>query len=256
MYQFYSEGFFGYGDPGDFRYFTLPHVLPILLLIAAIVLVYRFRERLREWKWEGRFRYVLAFVMLLAEMSYFWRLLYVGDETGMHSLMIKLPLQICQWGLICAVFMVMSRNDVLFSINYYCTLIFSTVALLMPTVIMRTGPGYYRYYQFWLEHELPIFATFYMMYVHGKRPQYRHIWTTLGLLAVLAAFCAVANARIPGANFMYLAGNPENGVAGDNLSSLLPRSQPIRAAVYAAAAVVLFHLDYLLWKKLHRENRT
>jgi len=58
--EFYSSGFFGYGEKGDFQYF-----LP-------------------------------AFVILLAEMSYFWRVMYVGiANTEEHNLMDKLPLQVC-----------------------------------------------------------------------------------------------------------------------------------------------------------------
>ena len=78
--RFYNSGFFGFGEKGNFKYWSLAHFIPIILLIAAIVLIYRYRAWLREWKHEENFRFIFAFVMLMVEMSYFWRLLYVGSS--------------------------------------------------------------------------------------------------------------------------------------------------------------------------------
>ena len=117
--------------------------------------------------------------MMIVEMSYFWRLLYVGDELGQNSLLIKLPLQVCQWSLISCIFMILSKNQKLFDICFYVCLILGSAACLTPTVIIRTGPRYYRYYQFFLEHELPIYSVFYMMFVHRLRPTYKGLYCVI-----------------------------------------------------------------------------
>jgi hypothetical protein len=31
--KFFKDGFFGYGEPGDFTYFSLAHFVPILVLL-------------------------------------------------------------------------------------------------------------------------------------------------------------------------------------------------------------------------------
>lgn len=253
MYTFYSEGFFGYGEKGDFTYFSLWHFLPIVLLAAAILLVYRYREQLRTWKWEGRARFLYAFVMLLAEMSYFWRLVYVGDETGAYNMLGKLPLQVCQWGLICSVFALMSKNDLLFNINFYISISFATLALITPAVIVRAGPTYFRYYQFWMEHEMPILAAFYMMFVHQKKLRYRYLWVTWGLLFLMGLLCAYVNNHIPGAEYMYLVSDPEERI-GTSIADLMPRTQSVRFVVFGVVAAALFHLEYFIWKKAHREE--
>ena len=49
MYTFYSDGFFGYGEVGDFKYFSFWHFLPIILLIIAVYLTYKNQEKLRNW---------------------------------------------------------------------------------------------------------------------------------------------------------------------------------------------------------------
>ncbi|MFA6829644.1 MAG: hypothetical protein WCR67_02940 [Bacilli bacterium] len=74
--MFSKDKFFGYGEEGDFQYFSLAHFLPIIILILAIVLTYLFRNKIRNLKWEGKIRYILAFTMIIVEMSFFWRLLF------------------------------------------------------------------------------------------------------------------------------------------------------------------------------------
>lgn len=247
-YQFYSGGFFGYGEKGDFVPYSLMHFIPILVIVLLIVLCFLKKDRLRSWKYEGRFRFICAFVMLIAEMSYFWRLVYVGDETGAGSMLLKLPLQVCQWGLICAFFALLSLNDTLFGINFFISLCLTTPALFIPTVISRTGPGYYRYYQFWLEHGLPIINVFYLMTVHRKKPKYRHVWLAVGLLLLMSIPCLIANRTIPNANYMYL-GNFAPGSTNtlDPLSSF-PKEQYPRFFLMVGLAVVLFHIAFFVWK--------
>ncbi len=45
-YKYYHEGFFGYSLEENFSYFSLAHILPILLLGIAIFLTYKYREKL------------------------------------------------------------------------------------------------------------------------------------------------------------------------------------------------------------------
>ena len=131
MYTFYSEGFFGYGEPGTFQPYSLMHFLPILLTIGLLVLVWFQRERLRAWPGEIHLRFVWAFVMMLVEMGYYWRLLYVGDEYGTYLLLDRLPLQVCEWGLFCCMFMMPSKSKILFGINFFVTLVGAGIACII-----------------------------------------------------------------------------------------------------------------------------
>ena len=210
------------------------HILPIGLLILAMILTTNRRQQIRNWKYETKFRYILSFVMLMAEMSYFWRILYVGNENKGNSLMTKLPIQLCQWGLICCVYMIISLNDTLFGINYFITFFGAGIAIVSPIVISRTGPTYYRYYQFWLEHLLPIYATYYAMMVHKKRPKYHHIWITCAGMLIMSIPATIANMTFPEANYLYLKLN----------IPFMPDNYMIRVIIYSAITIAAFHL---LW---------
>ena len=65
--------FFGKGDTPEFALFTPAHLMPVLAMLGLIYLIYRRRDFLRTWKREEALRYVLAFMLLLADMSYYWR---------------------------------------------------------------------------------------------------------------------------------------------------------------------------------------
>ena len=237
--QFGSEGFFGYGEEGDFVPYSWDYFIPILVMILAAVLIIIYRNKLHDFKKEGTIRFFWGFVMMIVEMSYYWRVLYVGSESGETTLMTKLPFQLCEWGAICAIFMIMSLNDTLFGINFFVTFMGAGIALFVPQmVISKTGPTYYRYYHFWLEHTLPILATIYVAAVHKKKPRYRDIWISYGSILLLTFPATYFNYVVPEANYLYVKLDTD----------LFPRSYPLRVVIYSVIVLLIFHLLYGGWK--------
>ncbi len=241
QYEFYHKGFFGYSLEQDFTYFSFWHFLPIILLGAAIWLTWKYREKLASWKGEEHFRFILAAILILNEGFYYWRLMYVGNGGGdstQKQLITFLPLQVCEWMAYLSAFMLMKKSRSMFDICYYVCLTLGIIPYLTPAVIMQTGPLYARYYQFWLEHILPVYAVFYMIFVHGFRANWRRVYKPFALLAVMATLAIIANTTIPDANFMYLA----SGTAGDSIANILPESIPVRLVLYLGILIVLFAL--------------
>lgn len=250
--QFFKDGFFGYGEKGDFTYWSVAHFVPLLLLAAAIFLMYRYREPLASWKHEENFRFIFAFVMLLAEMSYFWRLLYVGSSDPTETTLLdKLPLQVCEWTCIAAIFMITKKSKLLYQICFYVCLTIGLFPLLTPSVIDQTGPTYYRYYQFWLEHILPIIAVFYMTFVHGFRPKMKGIALASAFMLVLVTFALICNFNIENANYLYLATGTSGG--GGSIMDVLIKIAPdvwVRLAMLAAAVEGMFFAAFGIFKAI------
>ncbi len=255
MYEvlFYKDGFFGFGEKGNFEYWSFAHFAPILVMLAAIVLIYIYRDRLRQWKHEETFRFIFAFVMLMVEMSYFWRLLYVGssEPDKVIDLLDKLPLQVCEWTCIIASFMLMKKSKNLFQICFFVCLTFGLFPLLTPSVITTTGPAYYRYYQYWLEHILPIIAVFYMMFVHGARARLKGIILAVAFMSVLATLAIICNLNIEGANYLYLGAEGTSGGGGSPMD-ILPKVNSATGTMFLRLGIIiplfvglLFGLYYL-----------
>lgn len=238
VYHFFNEGFFGYSMEQDFYDWSIWHILPLLLLGVAIFLTYRYREKLASWKGEETLRFILAFVLIFNEGFYYWRLLYVGSSHEGTQLITYLPLQVCEWSAYLCAFMMMKKSKHMFDIAYYVCLTLGAIPFFTPAVIHYTGPSYARYYQFWIEHLVPVYAVFYMIFVHGFRANIRRVYKPFAFLSVLAVLAIIANLNIEGANFMHLA----SGTEGDSIANILPENIWVRLALYLGILIVLFFL--------------
>ena len=236
VFEYHSEGFFGYSETPIFKYFSFAHLLPIILLGIGIFLVYRFREKLRNWKHEDTFRTIIGVLLIFNECSYYWRLLYVGNSQDGTQMMTFLPLQVCEWTAYIAAFMLIKKNRHLYDIAFYITLTLGLIPIATPAVITKLG--HYRYYSFWFEHIVPMLGVFYMTFVHGFRPDFRKVYKPIAMLSILAAFAIYANLNIPDANYMYLAA----GTPGDSLANVLPSNVWARLAVAFVIVIFLFAL--------------
>lgn len=233
--------FFGQGQTQEFFLFSPAHLAPILLMIAVILLIRKNARRLRGWKHEEALRYVLAFALICSEMGYYWRLVGM-PELGPNPVD-HLPIAVCGWAAIFCSYMVIGKTQLLFDISYFWLLSGSVFALLTPTPLTYCGPTRFRYYQFWTEHTLGYVAIFYMIFVHGMRPNFRSMVRSYVSLLVLTAFAYWVNQLLPGANYLYMA-RPE---AAPSVLDILPPNFALRFAVMMAVITAMFCLAYLPW---------
>ena len=234
--------FLGEGTTEEFANFTLAHFLPILISVGLILLIRHFRGALRRSKHEEKLRYLLAFMLIISEMSYYWRLVAIpslGPNPVDH-----LPITVCGWAVVFCSYMVIGKSQTLFDISYFWLFAGSIFALITPTVITYTGPSRFRYYQFWLEHTLGYVAIFYMIFVHGMRPTIKSAAKSYVALIILALVAYWANALIgPGANYLFMA-KPEDT---PSILDILPPNHALRIVIMAAAVTALYAVAYLPW---------
>jgi len=249
MREFFAY-FFGKGETEEFASFSLAHFLPILLMVGVIYLIYRYRDRLSESKHDLRIRYTLGFMMIICEMSYFWRL--VGITSLNPNPVDHLPITVCGWCIIFCSYLMIGKSQTLFDICYFWLFSGTIFALITPTVITFTGPTRFRYYHFWLEHTLGYIGVFYLIFVHKMRPTLRSAAKAYGLLAVLAVVAFAANRIIgTGANYLFLA-RPEDT---PSILDVLPPNFAIRLIVMALVVTLLFALSYLPWYLMDRKTK-
>ena len=234
--------FFGQGTEVEFSNFTFAHFAPILLAIAIILLTYRCRNKLRESKLDNHIRYALAFLMILSEMAYYWRLVAL-PELGPNPVD-HLPITVCGWAVVFCSYVMIGKSQTLFDISYFWLFSGSIFALITPTVITYTGPTRFRYYQFWLQHTIGYIGVFYMIFVHKMRPTFRSMVKSYVALAILAVIAYFANRMIgPGANYLFLA-KPEET---PSVLDILPPNFFLRTLVMVAVISALFFVSYLPW---------
>ena len=66
---------------------------------------------------ERYFRYILGFMLIVSEMSYYWRLVGV-PELGPNPID-HLPITVCGWAVVFASYMVVGKSQKLFDIVYF-----------------------------------------------------------------------------------------------------------------------------------------
>ena len=249
MREFFAY-FFGAGEEVEFRNFTFAHFAPILVAAGIIYLIFRFRNQLRDSKHETTIRYILAFTMIVSEMSYFWRL--VGIESLGANPVDHLPITICGWSIVFCSYLVVGKSQSLFDIAYFWLFAGTIFALITPSAVLSmTGPTRYRYYQFWIEHTFGYFAIFYMMFVHKMRPTIKSAIKSFCVLFALAIIAFIANDMLSGANYLFMA-RPESA---PSILDILPPVFAVRILVMATAVTSLFVVSYLPWYLKDRKEK-
>ena len=241
MIKDYLIHFFGEGTTQEFSLFSLSHIMPVVLLIISLFLLYKFKDQIKKSKYELNFRYILAFTLIICDMSYYWRLSsapWLSNGPSEH-----LPIGVCAWATIFCSYMLIGKSQKLFDIVYFWLLTGSLFALLTPTPLTFYGVTRFRYYQFWLEHTLGYIAIFYMMFVHKLRPTWRSLIRSYISLLSLAIFAAWVNSMIPGANYLYMA-RPESA---PSILDILPPNYALRISIMIIVLSVMFILVYLPW---------
>ena len=242
MMKAWLRYFFGQGSEVEFTNFTLAHFLPVACCVLLIVLIYLCRDRIRSSRANRWLRYTIAFVLIISEMGYYWRL--VGMPELSPNPVDHLPIAVCGWAAIFCSYMLIGKSQTLFDISYFWLFSGSIFALITPTVITYTGPTRFRYYQFWLEHTMGYVAIFYMIFIDGMRPTVKSMVKSYAALIILAVVAYFANQLIgPGANYLYMA-RPE---ATPSVLDILPPNFALRILVMAAAITALFGLAYYPW---------
>ena len=250
MLEFFRY-FFGAGETEEFTNFTLAHFLPILIAVGIIFLIYRGRNTIRDMKREHYFRSALAFIMIVSEMSYYWRLIALPAQLTPNAID-HLPITVCGWMTVFASYMVIGKSQTLFDISYFWCFCGTIFALITPTVITNTGPTRFRYYQFWFEHLTGYVAVFYMIFVHKMRPTVKSAVKAYIALAVLAVIAFFTNNLLgPGANYLFMAA-PEST---PSILDILPPNYALRICIMALAVTVLFFLSYLPWLIMDKKKK-
>lgn len=241
MREFFNY-FFGKGNEVEFHNFSIAHLIPILLMVGVIFLIYKYKNNIINYKHEDRIRLALAFMLIITEMSYFWRLVGVPElNPNPHE---HLPITVCGWCVIFCSYLVITKNQTLFDFSYFWLFSGTIFALLTPTVITYTGPTRFRYYQFWLEHTLGYITIFYMIFVHKMRPTFKSAIKSFILLFILTCIAYFANTVLgPGANYLFMA----EGEDADSIVNMLPKNIPLRMLLMAFVVSILFGISYIPW---------
>ncbi len=213
------------------------HQAAFLFLVLSIVLVIIFRKKLRTWKYEKHFRYIITIIAIAAETTFrVWKHL-TQEGTILTD---NLPLHLCSITLaLCWVAMLFYKKWA-FKLAYF----YSIGAMISMFVADCGGFGidHFRYYQYFYIHGYIVFTPIYFIAVH----KYNIVFKDLikAALVLVAIFCVVMPIDyFLGANYMYLMHKPP---VASPLDLLGPWPGYIAAmTVIAICAFIIFYFPWL-----------
>ncbi|MEK5063848.1 YwaF family protein [Cytobacillus sp. FSL R5-0596] len=220
--------------------FSASHIAMIMLFAAAAVLLFIFRKGLLRL--DQKFRLYMFMLLFTLELLYhLW--LYLG---GYWDISFTLPLQLCSISLVLCLVLLATKSSAVFQLVYYLGVTGALMAILTPELFL--GFPHFRYFQFFITHNLIICTGLYFVFVHQFRPTGKGVLNSFIFLNICAGAAFFAN-KLTGGNYMFLSRKPEN-------ASLLDYFGPYSYYILTLeiAAVFMFLLLLLPFKILDKNK--
>ncbi len=232
------------GDESRFYAFSAEHLVMLLLFSGTIALLYIGRHWLKEGNRSRAGRYVLASILLLAELSLNW---WYWQEQ-IFNVKDTLPLELCSISLYLCIIMLLLRQKFIFQIVYFIGIGGAIQALLTP--VLFYGFPHFRFFQFFIAHMVIILSVLYMVWVEGLRPTLKSVGLTMLALNLLLVIVLPLNWLL-GGNYMFLAYKPETASLLDFLGPYPWYLLSLEA--FALCFFLLLYLPFAKRKKAQHE---
>lgn len=185
-----------------FALFGPAHLITLALIVVFNVLVAIDLKRTKIRWLNKQFRYALAFLLIIQEVSLNLWYLY----TNQWDIGASLPLHLCGAALILSAIMLVTDSYWMFELTYFWGFAGATQALLTPD-IAGYGFPHYRFIQFFISHGAIVTASTYMTFVRGYRPTWKSYWKALGVTLLYAIPIAGFNWLVDG-NYLFICRKP------------------------------------------------
>jgi len=243
--------FFGRGPVGyEFKYFSIAHIIPLILLFLLIFGLYKFRVKIKNFPYEFNIRITLAAFIITNEMLYVWDQVYLGDA----SIASDMPLHLCGISMYLTAFMLLLNSKRIFEVLYFWIITGAFMALITPAALILNdssdfGPMNFRYYQYFGGHSALILFIFYMIFISGYKISFKSLIKSYIFINIFASFVYFINILVD-ANYLYLRG----AIDGASLLDVLPQF-PYNIIVLNILILIAFTLAYLPWYYISQKKK-
>lgn len=179
--------FFSSSIGNEFVEFGFLHFLMLFTLFFVPVILYKFKDKIRQSKNEKKLRYTLASIGIFFEVSlYIWILINVGWNWAEN-----LPfLSLCGLSLYLGIAMMFTKSYRIFEIGYFWS-VGAIVSVLFPDIVYSFDR--YRFYQFMFGHMIFFYMYMYMLFVHNFIPTIKSLGKSSLILFIYCMIMLVPN---------------------------------------------------------------
>ena len=189
--------------PYTFQVFSIEHIISIIVIILVFIAFLRFNKVLGINDNSRSFLFVLAFIMILLDLSED----LVRVFTGFYSIRKDLPLQLCSIGVYLAAFTLVSRKKIFFDLIFYWGFVGATNAILTPDGNLFELRIFFFYSQAY--HAALIFAVLWLMIKYDMRMRYDSIIKVVISTNIIIGLLSILNYALD-SNYMFLRQIPNS----------------------------------------------
>jgi hypothetical integral membrane protein (TIGR02206 family) len=229
MEHYFAKDFAG----PAFELFKAPHLIVLGIVFIFVLFLILFR-RLKVQSLNTAFRYTLAVLLVLQEISYHIWNIYIGEWT----LQKMLPFHVCTVLVWLSAYMLITRNRHIYEFSFFLG-IAGTIQVLLTPDIADYGFPHYRFIQVFVSHGSIFIAALYMTIVERYRPTWRSFGKVFLWLNIYTIIVYVLNIAI-GSNYLFVVHKPETASLFDFLGPW-----PIYILAAEVVALISFTIIYL-----------
>lgn len=202
--------------------------------VILSVLVFIFSKQIKEWKHEGIVTKVIGVLLIVNVIGYYiWEGAH-GYLDGVYTL----PLTFCPMTATFTGITLITKKYWLFPYIYYMGIFGGIMASIFPDDL-HAGPGFYRFYHFYIQHSLIIVMPVYLAKAYGVIPTFRQtlrgfaITMSIGFMGLIINFLTEWET-------VYALLNPYKPVTGTPLETISNLTNQSVIAYTLTAGILLF----------------
>lgn len=188
--------FFSYRGGMGFKFGNSTHIITIALLLISIFLLYKFRDRLKKWKYKDKMRYVIAAVLFMNMTIYYISLVL----NGIYNWKTDLPFHLCFITGYVFMFSMLTGNKQLYKVVYFFTFVGPIPAIILPDTTQglgfELGPDRFIYYQYVISHHIMLISSLYALWVLDYKIELKDMFPAfiygnllVGMMTIFNYFC-------------------------------------------------------------------
>jgi hypothetical integral membrane protein (TIGR02206 family) len=182
-----------------FTFFSMPHILTLILFFLTIFLFVYYWKKLKSYK--NLIRWTLFTILIVCEVSFhLWLVLTNQWEVA------DLPLQLCSLSTFLSLFLFLKPNQKVFNLLYFIGLLPAILSMVTPDIVYQFP--HFRFLKYFLHHSAIPLAVLYFILFEGYRVPKNAVTTSYLTLNVIAVPIFFLN-RLLGTNFFFLASPSE-----------------------------------------------
>jgi hypothetical integral membrane protein (TIGR02206 family) len=191
------KAFFEYHSKLElFRPFSADHLITMAIIFILCILLFVFRKKVKEKR--SLFRFILAFIILAANVLYHLWLMYEHAWSSKRAL----PLQLSDLAALLAVLMLLTKSYRIFQFMYFAGLGSAIQVIVTPDLYHFSFP-HFLYFQSFVSHGGVVLACLFMVVAFNYRPTIPSMWVTILIVNIYGVCVFFINKRL-GSNYMYL----------------------------------------------------